>query len=983
MNREEFRHPGAIYRAAPFWSWNDDLQSDELEWQARDIGTHGWGGYFMHSRVGLITPYLSDEWMNHIRHSVEVAKDAGLVAYLYDEDKWPSGYAGGLVPRQNEDYRNCGLQCTLEPPSKETNTVMALHAKRPGGWERIHEKSQAGEDPVAYVSKWVEPMGNPWFNGATYVDLMNPEAVQAFVECTLEPYAELVGEHFGTTILGCFTDEPSYMFWHTKDRIARDVTVPWTKHFIEEFEKRWGYDILDRIMSVFSQDGNWRQVRYHFWRTAMELFRDAFSEPYGQWCREHNLQLTGHYMLEDTLDGQIRWGGAMMPHYEHMGWPGMDHLGRNINNVMTAKQVTSVAHQLGKKRTLSELYGCSGQHLSFEGRKWIADWHFVHGINLMNPHLTLYSMRGERKRDYPPTVSYQQPWWRFNYLIADYKARLSYALTRGRRVSQALVIHPIESAWCVFSPSDEGPARRISDAFDSVGRWLLEAHYDFDYGDESLLAKYARIDGDKMRVGEAEYEVVIVPPGVTLRTSTLELLREWMDRGGPVIAVKPVPRLVDGGTESDAWEVLKDAIVVEQDAGDFAGALSEMVLPMVQVLSPEGFPVAPVWFHHRREQDREIYFFANTDRSRGYDCQIVLRGDGMVDQWDPRNGDVIPVPVERAGGHVVVDTYLDASGSLLLVYETEAESDIAMDVEPLSDEGEAIEGIDEIDLDGPWDLTRRDPNALTLDMARLRLGQAEWGDAAPLWKALRSVRAHLGEFALEFAVDVQTVPAGDVFLVLERPDLFEIAVNDGPVDSADAGWWVDKSFRKRELTGLLHEGMNRIVLSGTGSRDIELESVYLIGDFGVWSNDFRAFQIGEEPTDTLGGDLVEQGYPFFAGTISLSQTIELSIDSVEAARLVIGGFETIVADVWINGKNAGQAVWPPYEREIARYLKDGPNTIRIDLVHSLRNLLGPHHHEHGELLGVGPDSFADERNWTDVYQFVPFGMSDAHIVVVS
>ena len=989
MNRDEFMHPDAIYRPAPFWSWNDALENDELTEQARAMKAAGWGGYFMHSRVGLVTPYFSDEWMDCIRRAVELSAKEGLCAYLYDEDRWPSGYASGVVPRQNPEFRNTGLQCTRSRPPDETNRLLALFSRRGDGWTRIADASEATGSEIAYVSCWIEPMGNPWFNGTAYTDLMNPDAVRAFIDSTLEPYAKLVGEHFGATIPGCFTDEPSYIFWHTTDHVDRRVTVPWTGRFPERFREKWGYDILDCTMCLFERTGDWRRVRYHFWRTATELFLEAFSEPYGRWCREHNLEMTGHYMCEDTFPDQIRWIGAAMPHYEHMGWPGLDHLDRNIDNVMTARQVTSVAHQLGKERTLSELFGCSGQHLSFEGRKWIADWHFVHGINLINPHLVLYSMRGERKRDYPPTLSWQQPWWRFNHLVADYHARLSYALTEGTRAAQVLVIHTIESAWCLFDPADDRAARSLSEAFDRVSRWLLEAHYDFDYADESILARHGEVKGKKLHVGEAEYDIVIVPPAVTLRSSTMELLRKWMAREGPIIAVKPVPRLVDAGNNEDAWDLLKDAIVVEQEQLDLTGALSGLVEPLVQVLSPEGFPIAPVWIHQRTADDRSIYFLANTDRTRGYDCEIVLAGDGAVEEWNPLTGEVTAMPVERAGSHVVVETYLDPTGSLLLVQDHAMEP---IQLEEHDDEG--METVDEIALEEPWRIRRKDPNALVLDMARWRLHGAprrngapnddSWYGPDPLWKVLGPVHGHVGQFTLEFAIEIDEVPdEGDVFLVLETPQAFRIAVNGEPVPDEDAGWWVDKSFRKRDITGMLRrEATNTITLMGNASPAIELESVYLIGEFGVWTDDSHTFSLAREMAETPGGDLVEQGYPFFAGTISLEQEIDLSMKSPASARLVIDGLEAIVADVWVNGKSAGQIIWSPFEVEIGRYLKDGTNTIRVDLVHSLRNLLGPHHHRQGELLGVNPGSFSDEANWTDIYQFVPFGLSDARIVVI-
>ena len=979
MNHEDFLNPEATFRAAPFWSWNDDLQNDELERQALDMKERGWGGYFMHSRIGLITKYLSDEWMDRVRHTVEVSAEAGLSAYLYDEDKWPSGYAGGIVPNMEKSYRNTLVQRHSAKPNDDNNTVLAVYAKREGAWVRIADGEQREGEQVTWICKFVEPLGNPWFNDTAYVDLMNPDAVKAFMDVTLEPYAKLVGEHFGKAIPGCFTDEPSYIFWI--GIAAHLQTVTWTERFPEEFSERRGYDITENLISLFEPVGEYRRVRYDFWRTATELFLKAFSEPYGKWCDEHGIKMTGHYMLEDTLHDQIKWIGAAMPHYEHMGWPGMDHLGRNIDNIMTAKQVTSVCNQLGKSRALSELYGCSGQHFSFKDRKWIADWHMLHGINLLNPHLTLYTMRGERKRDYPPTISYQQPWWRYNNLIADYKARVAYALTQGKRVTNVLVIHPIESAWAEYVPNDGGGrARDISNRFDTVSKWLLQSHYEFDYGDESLLAKYARVVDGKFCVGEAAYDLVVIPPAVTLRKSTIELLTQWMDDEGPVVAVKPVPRLVDARTDEDAWDLLQDAVVVELDYEDFVGAVQALLEPNVQILSPEGNPVLPVWYHQRETEEHDIYFFANTDFNHGYQCQIVIKGDGAVESWDPLTGEVTQLAVDvEEDGFLSIDTYIPPAGSLLLMHDPSRQPMDVMSME-MHEDHEYEEDI--VELADMWQLERLDPNSLTLDMARLKLGDAPMGDLAPLWKALLPVRVHQGAFDLEFPVQVNAVPEGDVFLVVETPEAFEIAVNGKSVSDEDHGYWVDSTFRKRKITGLLTEGANTITLKGTADPRIELESMYVIGDFAVHTDDMRTFALGEETSITGGGDLVEQGFPFYAGAVALTQTFDFDVDSPEVATLEIDGMAGIVADVWVNGENAGQIIWEPYALDVAKLLKKGENTIRIELVHSLRNLLGPHHHQMGELKGVGPGSFSDEGNWTDIYQFVPFGIGDVQIVTV-
>ncbi len=93
----DFREPGAWHRGMPFWAWNGKLSPDELRRQIRLMKRMGLGGFFMHSRVGLDTPYLSDEWFACIDACVDEAAKQGMLAWLYDEDRWPSGAAGGLV----------------------------------------------------------------------------------------------------------------------------------------------------------------------------------------------------------------------------------------------------------------------------------------------------------------------------------------------------------------------------------------------------------------------------------------------------------------------------------------------------------------------------------------------------------------------------------------------------------------------------------------------------------------------------------------------------------------------------------------------------------------------------------------------------------------------------------------------------------------------------------------------------------------------
>jgi hypothetical protein len=87
---EHFANAPAEYRGAPLWSWNSKLVWTDLEDQIDKLQEMGMGGFTMHSRVGLDTPYLGPEFMSMVKKSTAYAREKGMKACLYDEDRWVS-----------------------------------------------------------------------------------------------------------------------------------------------------------------------------------------------------------------------------------------------------------------------------------------------------------------------------------------------------------------------------------------------------------------------------------------------------------------------------------------------------------------------------------------------------------------------------------------------------------------------------------------------------------------------------------------------------------------------------------------------------------------------------------------------------------------------------------------------------------------------------------------------------------------------------
>ncbi len=101
---EGFKTPPRKFSMVPLWSWNGSLEPDELRRQIDEMVDKGVYGAFMHARAGINqgrTPYFSDGWWRAVETCVEYGAEVGFDTWIYDEDKWPSGAAGGRTLQRN------------------------------------------------------------------------------------------------------------------------------------------------------------------------------------------------------------------------------------------------------------------------------------------------------------------------------------------------------------------------------------------------------------------------------------------------------------------------------------------------------------------------------------------------------------------------------------------------------------------------------------------------------------------------------------------------------------------------------------------------------------------------------------------------------------------------------------------------------------------------------------------------------------------
>ncbi|MBN1346580.1 MAG: hypothetical protein JXQ73_28075 [Phycisphaerae bacterium] len=1007
-----FQEPDALYRGKPFWAWNGKLEEAELRRQLRIMHEMGLGGAFMHSRVGLATPYLSNEWFDLIEACADECAKLGMEAWLYDEDRWPSGAAGGIVTKDPK-YRMRRLKCELADAKSfnaKGKSVLALFAARLDGDKAfdVRKITPAGlkklpEGQIGMVFHVALMPDSSWYNGYTYLDTMSHEAVRKFIQVTHQRYRAKNGKHFGKTIPGIFTDEPNHG-WPQSPEIPRkpgdEMDLAWTPKLPQIFKKRYGYDLIAHLPELFFDvDGaEVSQARWHYHDCTTYLFVDAFARQIGEWCEKNKLMHTGHVLEEPRPSSQVNVVGSAMRFYEHMQAPGIDILTEPNDEFDTAKQCASALNQTGRKWMLSELYGCTGWQFNFESHKAVGDWQAALGVNLRCQHLSFYTMAGEAKRDYPASIFYQSPWWRHYAEVEDYFARVNVLMTRGRPVRDVLVVHPIESTW-VRSRAGYRQAKdvlKLDADLAKLRNWLLDSQIDFDYGDEEMLSRLAKVVKSKqappaLRVGKATYQVVVVPPMLTVRSSTLTLLRKFHEAGGTVVFAGPAPRHVDAITDAAAAELARECTSVPFAGAALVGAV-EPAGRTIRITGGDGKNLAPVIYMLRSERDAQYLFVVNRDRKRGHNLVHIQVQGAAAEEWDPVTGERHRTETIMDGGAMTIITSLPPVGSRLFVIRSDSNNDLPLRRGHME--------VARTPLGGKWSYHLDEPNVFVLDKAQYRLRDDHWHGPTEILKVDQAVRDALElprrggamvqpwarppkseeptPLALRYVVQIDELPPGPIWLAVETPERFAITVNGQSVSSdADDGWWTDRSIRRLPIDpALLRVGVNEIEMHVDFVEGDNLEASFLLGAFGVKldASVLRA-TVTAIPAKLHAGDWCKQGLPFYAGSVTYRRQIKIMRQAEERVFVVLPKYAGGVVRVLVDGRPAGYVKWQPYELDITDAIQGDVIDLGIEVIGHRHNAFGPLHQAPPEPPWTGPGNFITEgEQWQEAYNLYPCGL---------
>ena len=1028
MDIELFKNPTSEYRAAPFWAWNCKLDKETLSEQIAYFKEMGYGGFHMHSRSGLATTYLGEEFMDCVKHCRDKAKENDMLAWVYDEDRWPSGFAGGYVTKTMK-YRQKKLHFTPEKkaffPEKEgtekglpyligTYDITLDEKGFLKEYKKIEENAPAvGMKRYAYVEPTAVDEDKDyagWHNGGTPVDAMNPEAVGKFIDITYEAYKKHVGESFDDTIPAIFTDEPQIGFKQFLPFAASEAAVmtPWTVGFADKYKELYGEDIADTLPEIFLDlpDGKVSVTRYRYHELTCRLFTENTAKQCGTWCQKNGVALTGHMMWEHTLDAQTRAVGEAMRAYEWFDIPGIDLLCDRME-INTAKQCQSAVRQFGKEAMLTELYGVTNWDFDFRGHKFQGDWQAALGATVRVPHLAWMSMKGSSKRDYPASLSYQIPWYKEYAYVEDHYARLATVLSRGKSVVNVGVIHPIESYWLYFGPQDTSSQIKadMERNFAKLSRFLCDGMVDFDYISEAMLPTQRKSVTNVLTVGEMNYSTVIVPACKTLRRTTFEIIKKFSENGGKLIFIGECPRFIDAVETDEIQALYEKSICVDFEKLSILGVLEKEAT--LKAIKSNGEPATG--FVHQLRQDGEALwlFMAHCERSyhkptidMAYpeDLMLVFDGKYIPKLYNTIAGTVEDVDFEIKGGKTYVYKTLYAFDSLLLCLEKTEETTLAhgkgavyeglssgnLNYEVL---GKAISGrngnvLKRIDFKKPVEYTRSEDNVLVVDMVEYKLDDEN--TFSPMEEILRideKCRKILG-YPKADGRDVQPWVIPDErpshFITIRYSFIAEDTIENVYIAGEEAVYirlngkeislspcgYYVDKAIKKYKAGSLVKGENTLEIKAPITKRISLENYFILGDFDV---NIRGCEKSVcSPKETIGfSDITSQGMPFYGGNITYHTRIDIPGGTV---KIRANRYRGAMIKVSLDGEEVGNIVYPPYVLEI-QGVSEGEHTLEFTLFGNRVNTFGPLHDSSGETY-IDPGVWYT-RDYAMSYEYEP------------
>ena len=962
--------PPDRYRPVPWLSWTGDLHWEGLRAQLDQMRAQGITEFFLFPIYGMELPYMSLEYWERVRQTLEHCRATGMKCWIYDEYNWPSGICAGTVTRDHPDAREHLLWLHHETGEEEAPGLPAgvTQTCRSGGVEWATAEGTARRTSVR-GGDWVSNMPG-------YLDMLNPEACERFLDSTHRRYLAQAPDMFPETIPGFFTDEPGFAHPGLPRGTGGWLALPYTGDLFASFQQRYGYDLRDRLGDLLADTPTAPQTRCHYWRWVAERYGEAYAAPIRRWCDEHGVAFTGHCLGEEVLSLHVRMEGDLWEAMKHYTIPGIDMLANadgytypeqmsfygNLDRRafhLTCKCVHAICRHTGAREMMSEAYGVCDWGINLQRQKRGFHYQVALGVTLFNDNSLITSIADFRKYAIAGK-HFTQPWWEHYRLYADYNARLAALHAEGEPVAEVAVLYPRSAAWAqmdigVFTrawldPQPGHPLTQLGEQVYELLDELIREHWMFDFVFEPVLAD-ARVEGAELVTEHCRYRAIVVPSARWLPAACLQVLQQFAAAGGQVIFTGALPEH-EADTQASLAEqigvLLAQATVaqVEASGAQVRDALATRLHPALVLEGDDRREFVSSW---RRIADSDVLFLANMARR---DTEVTIRTDlgGPLAVVDPFSLQAYRPAVEAGAFRW---RFAPWQAILLVSGPAAAALGEALPALPAWQEARRV-----VALDGAWDFELQPGNMLRPALQakpdpdnngaaegwQHDTGEAGWVVADGSWlpEPIRPGDAPWYWLRAEVTCQAGAHPRR---IVVDSHEFLELFVNGRPAEQVPGTpLWAEENVHY-DVDGLFREGANTVHIRVRTSKyndpritafpnraDRLLQPVVVLGEFGVAGQTLLA----PRPQVQADQPWEQQGMPQAAGVGVYRRRLEVAAGASVFLRLP----EVVDAvEVFINGQSAGRTAWPPYVFDLTDLLHGGENDLEIRVSNTLGNLI--------------------------------------------
>ncbi|MCD8013702.1 MAG: hypothetical protein LUG99_11085 [Lachnospiraceae bacterium] len=571
---KDFENPPAKYRMKAIihaWPRQPDTLLDALQ-------AFGYGGTA--TNPSFENGYTSNRKnLRDFDSLLKKIRARGLGYWIYDENGYPSGYAGGQTLSGHPEFEAKGFYMVRRIAYEPKTVVFDLDdesdkiiwaAKYPLDCSVLNAsivkyeemeaiefsekrcvcQMEAGEAFFVFCVKCAYEGSHCVHNVCShsrYINLLNPDAVKRFLEVNYETIAADVPDAY-TNAEAVFTDEPSLMvgYMHGEETWPYAL-APWTEGLFEAFEDEYGFSLIPYLPMIFEGRSSSYSIRIQFYNLIGKLIARSYVRQISNWCRAHGTIFSGHYLAEESLMAHVLYYGSYLEVLKETDYPGVDILASypEIFNYNTPKFAQMAARKSGTDGVMVEL--CPFINLDYFSQRPIP---YARGI------LNLMILGGCRRINsyFAPDFAQYAPEQLADYkgymdqsgakALNEYAGRILCLLDGVQNETGTFLYYAIEEAQAKLRPSHCAPESESSEvdrSLRSISTKMYEAGFDYMFCDKDDLVQAAQAREGIPVIGNQPVREIILPAMDVIYEASWEALKSLRQMGVKVWFAEKLP----------------------------------------------------------------------------------------------------------------------------------------------------------------------------------------------------------------------------------------------------------------------------------------------------------------------------------------------------------------------------------------------------------------------------------------------------------